>query len=259
MAEELKSATRNGVMLRYADAGGGDPPIVFVHGWTCNHTHWADQLPHFARKHRVVALDLRGHGKSDSPDEDYSISGFVDDVAWLIGELGLTKPVVVGHSMGGVIALALARKHPELASAIVMVDAPIVPLPDTLMPVAQALLGGLQTPAYSSVAEGFARQFFFNDKTPAALVEATIANMGASQRVTHTALASTLIQEASPAGTIPVPALFIRAETQFASEDDLRARFPGLGVITVPSAHFVQLEQPAATNNIIADFLDKLE
>jgi pimeloyl-ACP methyl ester carboxylesterase len=258
MTDQLKAATRDGITLRYVEAGAGDPPLLFVHGWTCNHTHWRDQVPHFAKEHRVVALDLRGHGKSDSPDEDSSIDGFADDVAWLIGELSLVKPVVIGHSMGGVIALSLARQHPKLASAIVMVDAPIFPLPDTLRPVADQLLVGLQTPAYSAIAEGFARQFFFNEKTPPGMADATIANMGASQLVTHTALASALSPENSPSGPIPVPALFIRAETQFASEDDLRERFPGLGVITVPSAHFVQLEQPAATNNIISDFLDKL-
>src|SRR5690348_10490166 len=92
-----KSATRNSVALRYTEAGAGDPPILFVHGWTCNRDNWRDQIPHFAKKHRVVAIDLRGHGDSDKPDEDYSVQGFVDDVAWLIGELQLEAPVVVGH------------------------------------------------------------------------------------------------------------------------------------------------------------------
>ncbi len=259
MKEQLKSATRDGVTLRYIDTGAGEPPLLFIHGWTCNRTNWRDQVPHFAKKHRVVALDLRGHGESDKPDQDYAIEGFVGDVAWLIRKLGLERPVVIGHSMGGVIAMNLARKHPDLTRAIIMVDSPVCPLPDTLRPVADQILVGLQSPAYSTIAEGFARQFFFNEKTPPGMADETIANMGAPQRVTHTALASTLSPENSPAGPIPVPALFIRAATQFASEDDLRSRFPGLGVITVPAAHFVQMEQPAATNNIISDFLDKLE
>lgn len=71
---------------------------------------------------------------------------------------------------------------------------------------------------------------------------------------------SILNEENKPAGPLPVPSLFIRAEEpSLATEDGLRERYPGMSVISVPAAHFVQMEQPAATNNIIRDFLDKLE
>src|SRR5262249_39115283 len=69
--------------LAYEDTGTGDPAFVFVHGWTCNHTHFAPQVEHFRRRHRTVAVDLRGHGASDAPEQEYTISGFADDVAWL--------------------------------------------------------------------------------------------------------------------------------------------------------------------------------
>jgi pimeloyl-ACP methyl ester carboxylesterase len=260
MKEQLKSATRDGVTLRYIDTGAGEPPLFFIHGWTCNRTNWRDQVPHFAKKHRVVAVDLRGHGESDKPDQDYNIEGFVRDVAWLIGELGLERPVVVGHSMGGVIAMNLARRHPDLARAIVMVDSPVCPLPDTLRPVADQVLAGLRSPAYAGVAEGFARMSFFNASSPPELVDELVSGMSsAPQRLMYTALADTVSPENQQPGAIPVPALFIRAGTAYATEDEIRARYPGLGVITVPSAHFVQMEQPAATNKIISDFLDKLE
>ncbi len=260
MTEQLKSATRDGVTLRYLEAGSGDPPLLFVHGWTCNHTHWRDQVSHFAKDHRVVAVDLRGHGQSDAPDQDYAIEGFVDDVAWFIRELGLQKPVIIGHSMGGVIAMNLARRHPDLVRAIVMVDSPITPLPEATRALVEPLFAGLRSPAYAGVAEGFARMSFFNASSPPELADELVSGMStAPQRLMYTALADTIAPENQQPGPIPVPSIFIRAETQFASEDDLRSRFPGLGVITVPAAHFVQLEQPAATNNIIADFLDKLE
>ncbi len=256
---QAKSATRDGVTLRYIDTGAGEPPLLFIHGWTCNRTHWRDQIPHFAKKHRVVAVDLRGHGESDKPDQDYTIEGFVDDVAWLIGDLDRQQPVVVGHSMGGVIALNLAREHPDLTRAIVMIDSPICPLPEDIGPQVAELFAGLQTPTYSAVADDFVRALMFDENTPAGLADAIVGNMGAPQRVTLTALVSTLAAEYQKPGTIPVPSLFIRAATQLASEAQLRQRYPGLGVITVPTAHFVQMEQPAATNNIISDFLDKLE
>jgi pimeloyl-ACP methyl ester carboxylesterase len=260
MKEQLTSAARDGVTLRYIDTGAGQPPLLFIHGWTCNRTNWRDQIPHFAKKHRVVAVDLRGHGESDKPDQDYSIAGFVDDVAWLIRKLGLEQPVVIGHSMGGVIAMNLARKHPDLARAIIMVDSPITPLPEATRSLVEPLFAGLRSPAYLGVAEGFARTSFFNASSPQELVDELVSGiLTAPQRLMYTALADTVAPENQQPGPIPVPSLFIRAGTAFASEDEIRARYPGLGVVTVPSAHFVQMEQPAATNNIIANFLDKLE
>ena len=257
---EAKSAIRDGVTLRYIDAGAGKPPLLFVHGWTCNRTNWRDQIPHFAKNHRVVAVDLRGHGESDKPDQDYNIEGFVGDVAWLIGELKLSQPVVIGHSMGGVIAMNLVRRHPALTRAIVMVDSPITPLPESTRALVEPLFAGLRSPAYAGVAEGFDRMSFFNASSPPELVDELVSGMSsAPQRLMHTALVDTVEPENQQPGAIPVPALFIRAGTAYATEDEIRSRYPGLGVITVPAAHFVQLEQPAATNSIIADFLDNLE
>jgi pimeloyl-ACP methyl ester carboxylesterase len=259
--QQLQSLTRDGITLRYLDTGTGDPPMLFIHGWCCNNTYWRDQVPHFSKKRRVVAVDLRGHGESDKPDEDYSIPAFVEDVAWLIGEMKLEKPVIVGHSMGGTIALNLVRKHPDLASAVVFVDSPIFPLPGPTRVLLDQTLAALQTPAYQGVAAGFVRMVLFNAESPPILVEEIVSGMSsAPQRVMHTSIASSLSDESMVPGTVPVPALFIRAATNIASEEQLRERYPGMGVITVPgTAHFVQMEQPAVTNNIISDFLDKLE
>jgi pimeloyl-ACP methyl ester carboxylesterase len=115
----------DGVALFYEEAEGDDPPVLLIHGIGCDHTTFAPQFEHFARRgHRVVAVDLRGHGKSDKPHHSYTMQLFADDLAWMCAQLGLEKPVVIGHSMGGVVALAL--RYPELPSAIVMIDAPVV-------------------------------------------------------------------------------------------------------------------------------------
>src|SRR6266542_1979364 len=60
---ELKSATRDGVNLAYLDTGSGEPALVFIHGWCCNQTMWGEQTKAFAPKHRVIAVDLAGHGR----------------------------------------------------------------------------------------------------------------------------------------------------------------------------------------------------
>lgn len=257
--DTMKAATRDGVTLRYVDAGAGEPAIVWVHGWCCNNTHFRDQVPHFAASRRCIGLDQRGHGASDKPDQDYSVAGFVDDLAWLIGELGLDRPVVAGHSMGGTVALNFARKHPGLTRGIVMVDSPIAPLPEPIQPMVGQMLAGLQSPAYAAVAEGFARMQFFNAESPPDLVAEVCASIPANnQRVMRTAIASTLDAASIEPGSIPVPALFIRAATSYAAEDVFRERYPGLEVTSLPAAHFVQMEKPAETNALIEAFLEKL-
>jgi pimeloyl-ACP methyl ester carboxylesterase len=71
-----------------------------VHCWCGDHTHLAPQFDYFGRTHRVVAVDLRGHGASDKPMQEYAVAGFADDLAWLCDQLGVVKPVVVGHKHG---------------------------------------------------------------------------------------------------------------------------------------------------------------
>jgi len=126
----MSYAKRDGLTLYYQQEGGGEPPFVFVHGWCCDHTFFQPQFDHFKSSHAVTTLDLRGCGNSDRPEDGYDIPTFADDVAWLCGELGISKPIVVGHSLGGMIGIELAARYPSLPAAIVAVDpGPIDPLP----------------------------------------------------------------------------------------------------------------------------------
>jgi pimeloyl-ACP methyl ester carboxylesterase len=121
------------VRLYYERAGSGDPELLFVPGWCCDHTAFRPQFDHFGRDHTVTAVDLRGVGKSDAPDDGYSIPQLADDLAALCGAVGIERPVVVGHSLGGMIAVDLAARYPSLPSALVLVDpGPIDPLPTTV-------------------------------------------------------------------------------------------------------------------------------
>jgi pimeloyl-ACP methyl ester carboxylesterase len=74
---------RDGVTLFYEETGEWESPVLLIHGWCCDHTYFAPQFNHFApRGHRVVAVDLRGHGRSDKPHQDYTMQVFADDLAW---------------------------------------------------------------------------------------------------------------------------------------------------------------------------------
>ena len=80
----MRSLRRDGVALFYEEAEGAEPPVLLVHGWCCDHTYFVPQFEHYAeRGHRVVAVDLRGHGRSDKPEGDYAMGVFADDLAWI--------------------------------------------------------------------------------------------------------------------------------------------------------------------------------
>jgi len=119
--------------MYYERAGSGEPELLFVPGWCCDHTAFQPQFDHFGRTHAVTSIDLRGVGQSDQPDDGYSIPDLTDDVAAFCVEVGIEKPVVVGHSLGGMIAVELGGRYPSLVSALVLVDpGPIDPQQETV-------------------------------------------------------------------------------------------------------------------------------
>jgi pimeloyl-ACP methyl ester carboxylesterase len=104
---------RDGVALAYDDAGSGYPPLVFVHGAASNRRCWHQQVPRFTSAHRVVAVDLRGHGESDASSEGYTLRLFAEDLASTCTQMGIDSPVVIGHSLGGLVALDFACAYPD--------------------------------------------------------------------------------------------------------------------------------------------------
>lgn len=140
------------VRLFYTDAGAGDPPLLFVHGFTCDSHDWSWQLPHFANR-RVIAADLRGHGRSSVPDGGFDVRTFADDLAGLLDQIGCGPVVAIGHSMGGVIVSALAVEHAALVRAVVTVD-PAYLFPAARVAALEPLLDALAGPDPVSVVQG---------------------------------------------------------------------------------------------------------
>lgn len=122
MRDELVD-TGTGVRLRVLRQEGAGTAFVLAHGLASNARLWdgvADELA--AAGHGTVAVDLRGHGRSDKPDDGYTPGAVADDLAGLIGVLGLARPIVVGQSWGGNVVLELARRHPDRVAAVACVD-----------------------------------------------------------------------------------------------------------------------------------------
>lgn len=109
----------------YIDDGGeGGLPVVFLHSFGGDSSHWANQLDHLRHHRRALAIDLRGHGKSARPkDRDYSMAAFVRDLETVVKELRLKRFVLVGHSLGAAVANAYAASHPSQVAGVVLVGA----------------------------------------------------------------------------------------------------------------------------------------
>lgn len=110
-----------GCRLHYEDHGQGEP-VLLVHGLGSSTLDWEYQIPHLRQSRRVLAIDLRGHGRSDKPRQRYSMSLFASDVATLIEHLGLAQVHLVGISMGGMVGFQLGVDHPHLLRSLTIVN-----------------------------------------------------------------------------------------------------------------------------------------
>lgn len=104
------------------DGDRSDPPLVLIHGFQASLRWWDRVTPALARENHVIRIDLLGHGGSEKPRDGYSMEEQGDLVAEVMEELGVRRAAVVGHSMGGQVATALAERHRELVGRLMMID-----------------------------------------------------------------------------------------------------------------------------------------
>jgi pimeloyl-ACP methyl ester carboxylesterase len=114
--------TSNGTLQVLEQGNPRGTPIVLIHCYTCSLNWWDDLAPLLERDHRVIRVDLLGHGGSDKPGTGYSIEDQATAVAEALAKLGVVNATVVGHSLGGSVATALAQQSPQLATRVVIID-----------------------------------------------------------------------------------------------------------------------------------------
>ncbi|MGN6781221.1 MAG: alpha/beta fold hydrolase [Marmoricola sp.] len=117
---EVQSVRVHGHRRAYVKTGEG-PALLLLHGLACDHTTWDPVIRQLARDHTVIAPDLLGHGRSDKPRADYSVGGFANGMRDLLTVLGIDKVTVVGHSLGGGVAMQFAYQFPERTERLILV------------------------------------------------------------------------------------------------------------------------------------------
>ena len=245
-----------GLRLYYERAGNGDPELLFVPGWCCDHTAFQPQFDHFAQTNSVTALDLRGVGQSDGPETGYSIPELTDDVAAFCDAVGIGKPVVVGHSLGGMIGVDLGARYPSLPSALVLVDpGPIDYLPETVE-FFSGFADQLEGPDGAKIRRAYVNDMGARDE---ALAQWIVEHMCIPEQ----RIAAAVVRGVSEwngrdlLASCNVPVLLLRSE--IGDDTDvfrLRAIKPDIEVgITFGAGHFHQVEVPEQVNAMIERFL----
>ena len=114
--------SKDGTPISYEAYGAGEPVLIFVHGWSCDARYWRSQTPLFSEQHRVIALDLAGHGHSGAGRTQYTMESFGEDVRSVLEAEGIQQAILIGHSMGGSVIAEAARLMPNRVIGLIGVD-----------------------------------------------------------------------------------------------------------------------------------------
>lgn len=170
--------SKDGTPIAFEVYGAGEPTLVFVHGWSCDGRYWRAQVPYFAKRHRVVVMDLAGHGHSGIARKRYTMQSFGEDVFAVCAAVGAEKTILIGHSMGGAVIAEAAALMPGRVMGLIGVDT----LDNVEYPMTKAELKDLLAPLKKDFRAG-CRQFIrpmLSYQTERGLREWIMADMAAA-------------------------------------------------------------------------------
>jgi 3-oxoadipate enol-lactonase len=256
----------NGLDVQHEVQGEG-PPIVFIHGLGATSNVWYGQRTTLSKYYRVITYDRSGSGRSQRASEGYSIDAWTDELAGLLDYLAVPSAVVVGHSLGSMVAQRFAGKHADRTRALILAGG-------------EAELGPEEKKALTERARSIEAQGL------SAVVDAWLtAVLSAATRETNAALAG-LVREmflSNDAKTYALHCLALRdgnvrsdhqniacptlltvgdqdLVTPLSYQRQIAAEIPNSRIRIIPhTAHMTMLEAPAVFNTVVMDFLATLE
>ncbi|MGD9110014.1 MAG: alpha/beta hydrolase [Phycisphaerales bacterium] len=254
-----QTVSSDNIEISYCAQGQGKPALVFVHGWSCDKSFWKRQVPHFAKNHKVVTIDLGGHGDSGLGRKEWTVEAYGKDVVAVVKKLDIKNVILIGHSMGGPVIVAAARLMPEKVIALVGAD--------TFHDIEQ----GYSSEEIKKIAEtlkvdfvkeadSFARQMFPTDADPDIVEQVTKKISSANPRIAINSLYNLGDYDLKKAfEDINVPVYSISSDfwpTDFEKNKKYVESFevkmmPGIG-------HFVMLEDSDKFNRLLDEIVNEL-
>jgi sigma-B regulation protein RsbQ len=250
----------DGVPIAYTVSGSGSPALVFIHGWMCNQGFWAAQVSAFAPTHAVVTIDLAGHGASGMVREGWPLMAFGGDVQAAVEQLGLDRVILVGHSMGGPVALEAARLMPDRVIGVVAVDA-LQNADFELDPERTAELLAMWDRDFAGTCSGFVTSMFPETAEPALVdrVESEMCSAPAESSVAQ--LRQFLGYDMKRAfSAVEVPVRCINADGYPTNVEGNRAYHPDFDAVVMTGVgHFLMMEQPEVFNRHLVEIVAEID
>jgi pimeloyl-ACP methyl ester carboxylesterase len=258
-AGDSRFASLDKTRIHYVSYGKGREALVLIHGWTCNLENWHDQIPDFANRSRIIAIDLPGHGQSDKPEITYSMDLFARAVDAVLRDAGVERAVLVGHSMGTPVARQFYRKYPRKTLAIVIVDGALRPFADKKM--MDGFIASFRGPNYKEAGQGMFAQMAGPNLAAEAQERVKASFLNTPQYVIVSAMEGMADDSIWSPDKINVPVLAIMAKSPFYPAD-IEQQYKSLAPtmdfqMWEGVGHFVMMERPKEFNAAVLAFLDK--
>lgn len=258
-----RTPSADGVEIAYevfGDPWAEGPPLVLVHGWSCDRSYWDAQVGPLSERHRVVTVDLAGHGESGMDRKWWTIASYGADVAAVLEVLDLHDAVLVGHSMGGDVIVDAARAAPDRVAGLVWVDAYRElgqPFPSEEI---EAFVGNLESD-FQAATYAFVSENLFPAEADADLVDRVSGDM--AEAPPEVALPSILnsfqnghLVPVVLQTEIDVPIVAINPADGTTDAESL-GRY-GVDVELLPGVgHFLMMEDPAGFNELLLRVLER--
>lgn len=260
-------------LIHHVARGNGTPPIVLVHGFACAHSDWAAQIAHLSPRHRVIAVDLRGHGESGGSPDECSIERYGADVAEVMRALDLRSAIVVGHSLGCRVVTEATLQAPDRVAGIVFVDGSQF-APAMAAPLREAFAA---PDGFVTLTGKWFREMFTAKSDPAVVTDVVQRAQRLPRAIGEKMMLDLLRYDVTRFSTsltdlrVPLSAIQAtysneRRERRPLSKgqntpflDMLRSRIPSVRIeIIADTGHFPQIDEPAQVNALLDAFLAAL-
>ncbi len=253
----VKSA--DGVSIVYQVKGKGSPALVFVHGWSCDKSYWDPQVSHFAKRDKVVTIDLAGHGESGQERENWTVEAFGADVAAVVNHLDLEQVILIGHSMGGPVVIEAARQIPERVIGVVGVDTFGDINRKNPQPSTGDRLARFRTNFVEAVRPMVKSMFL--EKSDPKLVEKIVLDMSSAPSRVGIGAMEGMFNYDLPKGfeKVEAPIRCINSDYRPFDLEGAKQHSPSFEIaLMFGVGHFVMLEDPATFNSLLEEIIKEL-